>query len=93
MKNWIKSWLTNRKQRVTLNGNCSNWANVTSGVPQGSVLGPVLFIIYINDLDTDILTHIGKFADDTKLGDNVITRQDVDQSQNDLNKIEEWAQE
>uniref|UniRef100_A0A6A7FQK8 RTJK n=1 Tax=Hirondellea gigas TaxID=1518452 RepID=A0A6A7FQK8_9CRUS len=67
-KNWMQSWLSNIKQRVIINGNCSNWANVTSGVPQGSVLCLVLFIIYINDLDTDILTHIGKFAYDTKLG-------------------------
>ena len=67
--NWISEWLRNRKQRVILNGVKSHWADVKSGVPQGTVLGPVLFNIYINDLEAKLSTRskVVKFADDTKI--------------------------
>ena len=69
---WIKNWLTDRSQRVNINGKTSKWAEVyLSGVPQGSVLEPILFLIYINDIDDGIMSKISKFADDTKICKNI----------------------
>ena len=68
---WVEAWLSNREQRVVLNGAASEWLPVHSGVPQGSVLGPTLFVIFINDIDNAIDLvggFISKFADDTKVG-------------------------
>ena len=89
--NWIRNWLKDRSQRVVINGECSDWVNVSSGVPQGSVLGPLLFLIYINDLDNGVFSTISKFADDTKLGNRAYVRSDVEKLQKDLNLIVRWA--
>ncbi len=88
---WVESWLSNRKQRVVLNGEASDWLPVTSGVPQGSVLGPLLFLIYINDLDCGIVSKISKFADDTKLGGKVLTTDDCKAIQRDLDNLSTWS--
>ncbi len=88
---WVECWLSERKQRVVINGQSSQWSPVTSGVPQGSVLGPLLFLIYINDLDTGIISKISKFADDTKLGANAADADAIVNLQSDLTKIGEWS--
>ena len=88
---WISDWLSDRKQRVVLNGKCSDWRSVSSGVPQGSVLGPVLFLIYINDLDDNVKCKISKFADDTKIANKVTCVTQQQELQFDLNTLCEWA--
>jgi hypothetical protein len=92
--NWIRNWLTGRKQRVVLNGKFSAWAEVLSGVPQGSVLGPILFLIFINDLDVAavMIDILRKFADDTKLGQTVSTPEERELLQQALDKLCEWSE-
>ncbi len=84
--NWIENWLSYRKQRVVINGEASMWSDVTSAVPQGSVLGPLLFIIFVNDIDDNIRSNMEKFADDCKLYLNVKTQANIDILQSDLTK-------
>ena len=89
---WIEQWLTDRRQRVVVDGEVSNWKSVLSGVPKGSVLGPILFLIYINDLDDSITSNVLKFADDTKLFRKVNTDGDKQHLQNDLDRLVKWSE-
>ena len=86
---WIKSLLTGRTQCVNVEGDFSNWGEVTSGIPQGSVIGPLFFVIYINDMPNEVKYNICKlFADDCKLyGARLLDGK----MQSDLERLEEWS--
>ena len=90
----LTNYLSNRRQRVVLNGETSDWAPILSGVPQGSVLGPLLFLIFINDLEAGIISQIKFFADDTSLYSVVRNPETSARELNhDLGIINEWAKQ
>ena len=90
--NWCKSFLMGRKQAVSVNGSLSQPAPVASGIPQGSVLGPLLFVIYINDLPDSVRnSFLLMFADDTKLFKHITGEADVLDLQADVTELEKWS--
>ena len=91
--NWIESWLSDRYQRVVLNGYISDWLPVLSGVPQGSVLGHILFIVYINDLNVNLSRYALKFADDANVFSEVSTLDKVANLQSDHDKLHKWSED
>uniref|UniRef100_A0A8C3F4S5 Reverse transcriptase domain-containing protein n=1 Tax=Chrysemys picta bellii TaxID=8478 RepID=A0A8C3F4S5_CHRPI len=88
---WIRNLLKGRLQRVVLKGELSGWREVTSGVPQGSVLGPILFNLFITDLGTKCRSGLIKFADDTKLGGIANSEKDRDILQGALDDLVNWS--
>ena len=90
---WIESFLSDRKQAVVVDGHLSFLALIISGVPQGTVLGPILFLIFINDIEHCITESIIRcFADDTRVSISVTCEQDVSVLQNDLNSVIKWSE-
>ena len=89
---WLYAFLLNRKQSVIVNGSQSTSATVISGVPQGSVLGPLIFLVLIGDIDSKVVSSfISSFADDTRTGHPYLSPQDAKLLQDDLNSIYNWA--
>ena len=87
---WVKEFLSGREQRVIVNGSQSTWINITCGIPQGNVLGPVLFLVFINDLPEVIKVLIKLLADDAKLY-SVVTSNADNRAQFSLNRAVDWS--
>ncbi len=92
LHNWFSSYLSNRKQRVVYSNSSSDWSSLNAGVPQGSILGPLLFLIFINDIVQEIKSNIRLFADDTSL--YIVVEDPVTSSVTlnaDLTTIHNWS--
>ena len=88
---WINNFLTSRKQQVVISGKVSSVTNVTSGISQGTVLGPIFFLIYISDIGNDISSKKQIYVDDTKVNRGIKNTEDVKSLQEDLDKLYDWA--
>ena len=89
---WLNSYLTSRQQRVVLEGESSSWLEVISGVPQGSILGPLLFILYINDMSLKLRhSTIALFADDSKCCRRITKVQNCQELHDDINHLFKWS--
>lgn len=91
IENWIKSFLGGRQQQVIVNGFLSDPVHVKSGVPQGSVIGPLLFLVLISDIDKDVSSYTSSFADDTRVTKSILKEEDCRMLQSDLLKVFNWS--
>ena len=89
--NWLKAFLHGRSQVVGVNSEKSEETAVLSGIPQGSVLVPLLFIVYINDLPESVKSNIFLFADDTKILKQITSKEDALNLQSDIDSLEQWS--
>ena len=90
---WMESYLTGRKMKTVVRGVSSRWSEVTSGVPQGSVLAPLMFLTYIDDLPSGVTSYINMFADDAKIMRQVKSLEDCRKLQQDLDVLNKWSDE
>ena len=88
---WTENFLTQRSQRVVIDGQSSDWVPVTSGVPQGTVLGPLLFLTYINDIPSGITSKLRLFADDCLIYRSISNITDSTELQKDLDRLHQWS--
>ena len=89
---WLRCFLSDRKQRVVVRGTHSSWSCVTSGVPLGTILGPILFLIYVNDISSNISSTLRTFADDTKAYRELSNiAKDSEALQLDVDQLLSWA--
>jgi len=88
---WIKQFLTGRTQRVRVGKVLSDEVRVSSGVPQGSVLGPLLFLAYVNDIGRNTESNIRLFADDCVIYRQILTNEDVTKLRSDVDRLGKWA--
>ena len=88
---WMRDYLTGREMRTVVKGVKSEWRRVTSGVPQGSVLGPIMFLIYVNDMPMGVNSYMNMSADDAKIMRRIRNVEDCDELQEDLNRIYNWS--
>ena len=89
---WFSSYLENRRQRVIVNGRCSGWCRVTSGTPEGGLISPLLFALYINDLPSEVSSRCLMFADDVKIYRRITCAADADLLQADLQRLCRWSE-
>ena len=90
--NWITAFLNDRRQRVRVKDNISTWKPVVSGIPQGSILGPILFTLFVNDIPSQLQSIIAMYADDTKLFASIISDNPTNTLISDLKLLEEWSE-